>query len=41
MYETLFIKIEYGLVPKKLTLKFRADILSLEIFDHADDEYDG
>ena len=41
IYKTLFIKIEYGVVPKKLTLKFRADILSLGVFDYADDESDG
>ena len=41
IYETLFIKIEYGVVPKKLTLKFRVDFSSLGVFDHADYESDG
>ena len=41
IYKKLFIKIEYGVVPKKSTLKFRADILSLGVFDYADYEYDG
>ena len=40
-YKTLFIKIEYGVVPKKSTLKFRADFLSLGVFDYADYESDG
>ena len=29
------------MVPKKLTLKFRVDILFLGVFDYADDESDG
>ena len=41
IYDTLFIKIEYGVVPKKLTLKFRADFSSLGVFDYADYESDG
>ena len=40
-YDTFFVRIEYGVVPKKLTLKFRADFLSLEVFDYADYESDG
>ena len=44
VYKTLFIKIEFfleGVVPKKSTLKFRADILSLGVFNYADYESDG
>ena len=40
-YKTLFIKIEYGVVPKKLIFKFRANFLSPGVFDHADYESDG
>ena len=41
MYDTFFVRIEYWVVPKKLTLNFQVDILSLGVFDHADYEYDG
>ena len=40
-YKTLFIKIEYGVIPKELTLKFRTDLLSLGVFDYTDYDYDG
>ena len=41
LYDTFFVRIEYGVIPKKSTLKFQADILSLGVFDYADDESDG
>ena len=34
-------KIEYGVAPKKSTLKFWADFLSQGVFDYADYESDG
>ncbi|PAV76152.1 hypothetical protein WR25_23452 [Diploscapter pachys] len=42
-HDTFFVRIEFsikGVVPKKSTLKFRANILSLGVFDHSDDESD-
>ncbi|PAV60542.1 hypothetical protein WR25_14102 [Diploscapter pachys] len=41
VYDTFFVRIEYGVVPKKLTLNIRADFLFLGVFDYADYEYDG
>ena len=39
-YDTFFVRIEYGVVPKKLTLNIRADFSSLGVFDYADYESD-
>ncbi|PAV89376.1 hypothetical protein WR25_11922 [Diploscapter pachys] len=39
--DTFFVRIEYGVVPKKSTLKFRADFLFLGVFNYADYESDG